>query len=202
MAIKSWRSQHRNGRRRRQRGIIQFEQFHDVSLATRCVVVNTNYIVTSFGNNYCVNQTNYHHHRCVRRPKQKHQYVRAQHSPMVAQIHFSTPFHHQFGLPMLDKTFFFHICLSMENCAFSQIESEWTVTSNTISKHRTNFGYFNHFHIFFIISPNWHDATLSNEIEQSSIICSLAQMQTVLSFTSFIQTFFFFVEVSMETINN
>lgn len=43
---------------------IQFElcSKFDVSLATRCVLVNSNYIVTSFGNNYSFNQTNYHHH--------------------------------------------------------------------------------------------------------------------------------------------
>lgn len=32
------------------------------------VVVNTNYVVTSFANNYSLNQTNYHHHhRCRHR---------------------------------------------------------------------------------------------------------------------------------------
>lgn len=43
---------------------IQFElcSKFDVSLATRCVLDNSNYIVTSFGNNYSFNQTNYHHH--------------------------------------------------------------------------------------------------------------------------------------------
>lgn len=153
MAIKSWGYQHRNGRRQTERNhsVWALQHIHDVSLATRCVVVNTNYIVTSFGNNYCVNQTNYHHHHCVRRPQRKHQYVWAQHShewwPRFIFLH-----HFIINLgcqPILGKTSFFHICLSMKNGAFLQIESEWTITNNTIPKHRTNFGYFDHFHNFF-----------------------------------------------------